>query len=214
MGYALRPQILVAGRISGLTTETKSMTDQMRNWLTRGAMALGVFIVGALVGWIARGPGQASGTARIMVYQDWRLACPPDTDAKANCTMMSELVDPRSGTRLAQLSLGTDDNKPILAIKVPLTVLLPAGVGLQFGTDTQTFQYATCEPDGCLAFVPVDDKLRSSFDGAKALSVVVTASQNGKTVALPMSVQGYGEAAKALNNIEARRRSWWRRLWS
>jgi invasion protein IalB len=214
MGYALRPQILVAGRISGLTTETKSMTDQMTNWLTRGAMALGVFIVGALVGWVARGPGQDSGTARIMVYQDWRLICPSDKDAKAACSMMSELIDPKSGTRLVQLSIGTDDNKPILAIKVPLTVLLPAGVGLQFGTDTQTLPYATCAPDGCLAFVPVDDKLRSAFDSAKSLSVIVTASQNGKTVALPMSVKGYSEASKSLNNIEAKRHSWWRRLWS
>lgn len=176
--------------------------------------ALGVFIVGALVGWIARGPGQDAGTARIMVYQDWRLVCPSDKDAKASCTMMSELVDPKSGTRLAQLSIGTEDSKPILAVKVPLTVLLPAGVGLQFGTDTQTFQYAMCAPDGCMAFVPVDDKLRASMDGAKSMSIVVTASQNGKAVALPMSVQGYGDAEKALNNIEAKRHSWWRRLWS
>ncbi|HVU19883.1 MAG TPA: invasion associated locus B family protein [Rhizomicrobium sp.] len=190
------------------------MTDQMRNWLTRGAIALGVFIVGGLVGWIARGPGQDSGTPRIMLYQDWRLICPTDKEAKGSCTMMSELVDQKSGTRLAQLTIGSEDEKPVLAIKVPLTVLLPAGVGLQFGSDTQTFPYQMCEPDGCIAFVPVDDKLRSSFDGAKSLSIVVTASQNGKTVALPMSVQGYGDAEKNRNLIEARRHSWWRRLWS
>ncbi len=214
MRYALRPQILVAGRISGLTTETKSMTDQMKTWLTRGAIALGGLIVGVLVGWAARGPGQDSNTSRIVVYQDWRLICPSDKDAKANCTMMSELIDPRSGTHLAQLTIGSEDNKRVLAIKVPLTVLLPAGVGLQFGTDTQTYQYAMCEPDGCLSFVPMDDKLRSSLDGAKSISVIVTASRDGKAVPLPMSVQGYDDAEKALNNVEARRHSWWRRLWS
>ncbi len=186
----------------------------MKTWLTRGAIALIGLIVGMLVGWIARGPGQDSNTARIVVYQDWRLICPSDKDAKANCTMMSEMVDQRSGTRLAQLTIGSEDNKRVLAIKVPLTVLLPAGVGLQFGADTQTYQYATCEPDGCLAFVPLDDKLRSSLDGAKSISIVVTASRDGKAVALPMSVQGYDDAEKALNNVEARRQSWWRRLWS
>jgi hypothetical protein len=45
------------------------------------------------------------------------------------------------------------------------------------------------------------------------MALVVTA-QNGRTVSLPVSVKGYSDARKALNNIEARRHSWWRRLWS
>jgi invasion protein IalB len=190
------------------------MTNQMRYWLTRGAMALGVFIVGGLVGWVLRGPNADDGIPRILMYKDWRLICPTDKDDKSFCTMTSELIDSKSGTKLAQLSFGREDGKDMLAIKVPLTVLIPAGVGLQFGSDTQTYQYATCSSDGCFAFVPVDDKLRSSFQNAKSLSVVVTASQNTKSVALPMSPQGYADAISSLNKIEARRHSWWRRLWS
>lgn len=186
----------------------------MRDWLTRGAMALGVFILGGLVGWVLRGSGSDAGTSRILMYKDWRLVCPADKDDKAFCTMTSELIDNKSGTKLAQLSFGKEDGKDMLAVKVPLTVLIPAGVGLQFGSDTQTYQYATCAPDGCLAFIPVDDKLRASFLGAKSIGVVVTASQNGKSVALPMSPQGYADAISSLNTIEARRHSWWRRLWS
>jgi invasion protein IalB len=190
------------------------MTDQMRNWLTRGAMALAIFIVGALLGWIVRGPGHDAKVARILMYQDWRVLCPAEKDEKGSCSMTSEFVDQRSGTRLADLTFGRDNGKQILAIKVPLTVLIPAGVGVQLGTETQTFQYATCAPDGCLAFAPVDDKLMASFATAKSISLIVTASQNGKSVALPMSVQGYSDAAEALNTAEARRHSWWRRLWS
>jgi invasion protein IalB len=190
------------------------MTDQMRNWLTRGAMALAVFIVGALLGWIVRGPGHDTKVARILMYQDWRVLCPTDTEEKGSCSMTSELLDPRSGTQLASLTFAHDADKRVLVIKVPLTVLIPAGVGIQFGTDTQTFQYATCAPDGCIAFAPIDDKLLASFSGAKSISVVVTASQNGKTVALPMSVRGYPDALESLNTAEARRHSWWRRLWS
>jgi invasion protein IalB len=187
------------------------MNDQMRNLLPRIAMALGVFIVGALAGWFLHGSG-SDGAASIRIYDDWRLVCPSDKEAKASCQLTSELIDPKSGTQLAQLALGSEDGKQTLIVRVPLTVLIPAGVGVQFGTDTQTFQYGTCLPNGCLAFVPVDDKLRASFDNAKSLAVLVTASQNGKSVSLPMSIKGYAEASKALNNTEASRHSWWRRL--
>jgi invasion protein IalB len=67
---------------------------------------------------------------------------------------------------------------------------------------------------GCFAFVPLDDKLQATFDTAQSMSVVVTVSQNGKSAAIPMSIKGYAEASKAFNKIEARRHSWWRRLWS
>ncbi len=183
----------------------------MRNLLPRVTMALVVFIVGALVGWFVRGSGGDS-AASIRIYDDWRLICPADKDDKLSCQLVSELVDPKSGTQLSQLAISTADGKQTLTVRVPLTVLIPAGVGVQFGTDTQTFQYATCAPTGCLAFVPMDDKLRASFDSAKSLAVLVTASQNGKSVSLPMSVKGYADALKALNNTEARRHSWWRRL--
>jgi len=187
------------------------MNDQMKALLPRIAMGLGVFIVGALVGWFVRGSG-GDGAASIRVYDDWRVVCPADKTTKVSCQLTSELVDPKSGVLLARLAIGNEDGKETLAVRVPLTVLIPAGVGVQFGSETQTFQYATCAAEGCLAFVPMDDKLRSSFDGAKSLSVLVTASQNGKSVALPMSVKGFADAEKAYKNSEARRNSWWRKL--
>jgi invasion protein IalB len=187
------------------------MNDQMRALLPRIAMGLGVFIVGALVGWFVRGSG-GDGAASIRVYDDWRVICPADKETKVSCQLTSELIDPKTGTQLAQLTMGKEEGKDTLVVRVPLTVLIPAGVGIQFDSDTQTFQYATCAGNGCLAFVPMTDKLHASFDGAKSLAVVVTASQNGKSVSLPMSVKGFADASKALNNTEARRHSWWRRL--
>jgi invasion protein IalB len=189
------------------------MTDQMRNWLTRGALALVFLIVGVVAGWIFRGMGQPD-VPRIFVYQDWRLACPKDSDTKASCQLMNEFVDARSGVPLAAVSFEKQDGKRVLVIRAPLTVLIPAGVGLQFGSDTKTYQYATCAPAGCFAFVPLDDKLEASFDSAQSFSVVVTVSQNGKNASIPMSIKGFAEAHKAFNDIEARRQSWWRRLWS
>lgn len=193
------------------------MTDQMRYWLTRGAIALGIFVVGGLAGWIGRGAAHQGDVSRIAFYQDWRLACPADKEAKASCELASDIVDPKSGTKLAQLMMGQDatktDKKEVLIVTVPLTVLIAPGVGLQFGSETQTYPYVTCVPSGCIAMVPVDDKLLASLASAKSMSLVV-AAENGRTVPLPVSVQGYADAIKALNQTEARRHSWWRRLWS
>lgn len=193
------------------------MTDQMRNWLTRGAIALGIFVVGLLVGWIARGSSNHSGDqARIVIYKDWRLACPTDTDPKLTCQLASDVVDPRSGQRLAQLTIGRQDDKDgklILVVSVPLTVLIPPGLGLQIDANTQAYPYATCVASGCVAMVPADDKLLASLGSAKSMALDLTA-ENGKTVSLPVSVDGYADATKAFNQIEAKRHSWWRRLWS
>jgi len=186
----------------------------MRTWLMRVFIALVFLILGAVLGWVLRGPGLGNDVGRIMVYQDWRLACPKDRDEKASCQLATEFVDQRSGTPLAQLALGHLDGKSEMTIRVPLTVLIPAGVGLQFGSDTKTYQYSTCSPSGCFAFVPVDDKLLDSLNSASSVAIVVTVSQNGKSAALPISTHGYAEATKAFNTIESKRHSWWRRLWS
>ncbi len=191
------------------------MNDQMRTWLTRTVIALVGVIVGVALGWIARGPGTAGDTPRMAFYNDWRLICPADKDEKAACGMTSDVVDTRSGTKLAQLALGTQPGKTSeeLVVSVPLTVLIPPGVGLQFGSNTKTYPYMTCVATGCVTMIKVDDDLLKSFDTASSMALVVTA-QNGRTVSLNVSTKGYSDARKAFNSIEARRHSWWRRLWS
>jgi invasion protein IalB len=191
------------------------MNDQMRTWLTRIVFALVGLIVGAAAGWIGRGPGASADNARMVFYNDWRLICPADKEQKSSCGITSEVVDPRSGTKLAQLALGAQPGKTDeeLVISVPLTVLIPPGVGLQFGSNTKTYPYMTCVATGCITMIKVDDDLLKSFETASSMAIVVTA-QNGRSVNLPVSVKGYNDARKAFNNIEARRHSWWRRLWS
>jgi invasion protein IalB len=111
--------------------------------------------------------------------------------------------------------MGTQPNKTSeeMVVSVPLTVLIQPGIGLQVGNDTKTYPYMTCIASGCVTMITMDDKVLGSLNTASSMALVVTA-QNGRTVSLPVSVKGYSDARKALNNIEARRHSWWRRLWS
>jgi invasion protein IalB len=191
------------------------MNDQMRTWLTRGAVLVGVFVLGGIAGWI--GHGSSGNQARILFYDDWRLTCPADTEQKGACNMGSEIVDPKSGAHIAQFTLGheagKDGDAEVAVVSVPLTVLIPPGVGFQVGSQTMTYPYVTCLPTGCIAKIPVDDKMRALLDGAQTMEILVTA-QSGRTFNLPLSVKGYADASKAFRKIEARRHSWWRRLWS
>jgi invasion protein IalB len=189
------------------------MNDQMRTWLTRGAVLVGVFVLGGIAGWIGHGHG--SSQARILFFDDWRLTCPADTEQKGACNLGSDIVEKQNGTRIAQFTLGREagQDAEVAVVSVPLTVALDPGVGLQVGQQTSTYPYATCLPTGCVAKIPLDEKLRASLDSAQSVALVVTA-QSGRSFNLPLSVKGYAEASKAFRQIEARRHSWWRRLWS
>lgn len=189
------------------------MNDQMRTWLTRGGAALGVFLVGMVAGWIAHGRNDV---ARINFYKDWRVVCPADTDTKGSCMMISDVVEPKSGTRLATLTWGVEANKTdtdVIVVNVPLTVLIQPGLGLQIGDKTTTYKYATCAPAGCMATVTVDDKLTTALQDATTVGIVV-ASERGEPITLPVSIQGYKDAYAAMNAAEGKRKSWWKRLWS
>jgi invasion protein IalB len=192
------------------------MDDKMRTQLTRGGIALGLLVVGLIAGWIGGVATAHDGAAKIEVYKDWRLACPSDEDKKGSCALASDIADPSSGEHLAQITMGTQADKPaqqVMVVTVPLTVLIQPGLGIQVGSDTKTVPFATCVPSGCVATMLLDDKVLDSMRDAPTMGLVVTAG-NGRSINLPISIQGYKAAISTMNWSEARRHSWWRRLWS
>jgi invasion protein IalB len=188
----------------------------MRTQLTRGGIALGILVVGLVAGWIGGVSTAHDGTAKIEVFKDWRLACPGDDDKKGSCALASDISDPSSGTHLAQITVGVQAEKPdtqMMVVTVPLTVLIQPGLGIQIGSDTKTLAFATCVPSGCVATMALDDKTLDELRDAQTMNLVVTA-ENGRSISLPVSIQGYKAATSTMNWSEARRHSWWRRLWS
>ncbi len=196
-----------------------SFVDGIPPIVVSTAIGAGVFIVGALLGWI--GHGVLAGPADVptmMVYDDWRLICPARKDKEANCRMSQEIADPRSGQALASLVVLKEVDKDkkestVLAINVPLNVLLEPGVGLKFGNDVKTFQYKTCLESGCIATVPFDESLEKLAASSTDMAITV-ARLDGKSVQLPFSSKGFAEARQAYKNFDAKRSSWWWRLWS
>ena len=218
MGYALRPPNPSFGLPFHFSKAKRNfvMDDNMRTLLTRVGIAVGILAVGLIAGWIGGVSSAHDGAAKIEVFKDWRVACPEDENAKGACALATDINDPQSGQRLAQITMGAEAGKPdveMMVINVPLTVLIQPGLGVQIGADTKTVAYATCVPSGCVATMPVDDKLAEAMRTAQTMNLVVTA-ENSRSVSLPVSVQGYQDASGKMNSVEARRRSWWRRLWS
>jgi invasion protein IalB len=196
-----------------------SFADGLPPLAVKLAIGSGVLIVGALLGWIGRGvlAGPAD-VPTMTVYDDWRLICPALKDKDVNCRMTQEITDPKSGQPLASLVLLKEVDKdkkesPVLAVSVPLNVLLEPGLGLKLGNDVKMYQYKTCLEGGCITTIPYDESLEKLVASSSDAAITV-AGLDGKSVQLPFSTKGFVEARKAYKNFDAKRSSWWWRLWS
>ena len=114
---------------------------------------------------------------------------------------------------LKELSKDKKTESTVLAVNVPLNVLLEPGIGLKFGNDNKTYPFKTCLEGGCVAMVPVDEQLEKTIAGTSDAAISV-ARLDGKTVQLPFSTKGFADARKAYKSFDAKRSSWWWRLWS
>jgi invasion protein IalB len=192
-------------RIQTMKTQTER--------LVIGGVAL---LVGLLVGWMVRGVATYnSKAAQVAVYDDWRVTCPPADTKDANCELSSDIIDPTQQNPLARATITSDkDGNRIIGFTLPYGVALEAGMGLQLGKDpVKVYPYRTCNTVGCLATTPFTAALENSLK-AQPDARIMFAGLDGKPVAVPMSFKGYNMAFRAWRGSEARRHSWFWRLWS
>jgi invasion protein IalB len=186
--------------------------NKMTERLVLGAAAL---VIGLIIGWAVRGVATYNtGTQTVTTYQDWRTACPPAILKDQKCQMMQDVLDSKSGTTVAQIAIGNQNGKDELVVTLPLGLALEPGVGLTLGTDpVRVFPYRTCGQAGCIAVLALDDKTSASLKSSKDGRVLI-AGLDGKPVAIPLSLKGYGDATSAWHRNESKRSSWFWRLWS
>ena len=182
------------------------------------AILAGLFVVGALLGWIGRGviAGPAD-VPTVQVFQDWRVMCPARKEKDKHCTLVSDVADPQTGQAVASLSIVTELDKDkksskVLVVNVPLGVALEPGLGLKLGSDTKSAAYKTCVEGGCVAVLPDTDDIEKSISETTDTAIVVAGLDN-KSVAVPFSTKGFADARKAYKNFEAKRANLWWRLW-
>jgi invasion protein IalB len=181
-------------------------------------VGIGALLVGLLAGWMVRGVTTYNvHQASIAAYDDWRVACPASETKDASCELSTDVVDKSQGTAnaVARATITTDkDGKQVLGFVLPYGVALEAGMGLKVGKDpVKIIQYRTCNTVGCIATTAFDDALSNSLKGTDDASVMF-AGLDGKPVSVPMSFKGYQQSLAAWKGSDARRKSWFWRLWS
>jgi invasion protein IalB len=191
--------------------------DAMPPAVKSGLLIVLILVIGGFAGWIGRGAltGPGANNATVAVYDDWRVACPSAKLKDGTCEIAEDVVNPAEG-RVARVSfLREKDKKDLtLVLTVPLGVLLEPGLSLRLGGDTlRTYQFKTCTEEGCAVLVPADKDLQQSFAKAQDASLKVVSPSDGKEVDVPVSMKGFPDAYAAFKNGEAKRKSWWWRLW-
>lgn len=187
----------------------KNMTER----LVVGGVAL---LAGLLIGWMIRGVATYNTASNISTaYDDWRIACPAANIKQAHCEAVTEVTDPSTDQPLARVTITTDqNNKAIMGFTMPSGVALEAGMGVQIGKDPiKVYQYDTCNASGCIAMTPFDGKFATALKNADNTRVMF-ATLDGKPVGAPISMKGYDAAFRAYKSAEAKRASWFWRLWS
>ena len=91
-----------------------------------GAAVL-LFVAGAAVALVAEhflAGGANANETRIMSFQDWRIVCPPASDANATCTLTRDVVRDQGG---ALVSLSLQDTAPGSNLTVTVPQVKPSG---------------------------------------------------------------------------------------
>jgi invasion protein IalB len=193
--------------------------------LVLGAASL---VVGVGLGWAIRGVATYNSATQAMTsYESWRVACPAANQKEVGCEMIQDVLDSQSHAEITRIAIVKPANgKLTLNLTMPLGVALEPGVGLTFDSDADskdskapkqpmiTAKYRTCTQQGCLVDIPIDDKLQAQLDGDKDGRLVFVGANDTKPIAVPLSLKGYAAAKRAYNSSEAKRSSWFWRMWS
>lgn len=159
----------------------------------------------ALAGERMLGVGIASNEMRVTTFQDWRVVCPPLTQATPNCALTAE-VQRDTGGVLLTLSMTDPAPGSMLSLTVPHGVVLESGIGFSIGTEPiRVRPYETCTALGCLALVTVDADTLRSLTGNMGGQVAVAAPNNPQPINIPFSLRGFADGYGELQRAKARR---------
>ena len=186
----------------------------MTQKLVIGAASL---VVGLLIGWAVRGLlSYNTATQAVTAYGSWRVACPSAKQTNLNCEVIQDVLDSQSHSEIVRIAVGKlPDGKAAIDMTLPLGVALQPGIGLVLGTDpVRTGKYRTCTEQGCVVDMPIDAKIQAALDTGKDGKLIFEGAADNKPIAIPISLTGFRDAQRAYRNDEAKRGSWFWRMWS
>jgi invasion protein IalB len=170
-----------------------------------GVVLLAAGGVIALAGERLLGGGIAPNEVRVTTFQDWRVICPPLTEATPNCALTADVLRDTGGILLT-ISMTDPAPGSSLSLTVPHGVLLEPGLGFTIGSEpVRVRPYETCTNTGCIALVTVDADTLKSLSGNMGGQVAVAAPNSQQPVNIPFSLKGFAEGYGELQRAKARR---------
>ena len=170
-----------------------------------GVVLLAAGGVMALAGERLFGGRVGANEVRITTFQDWRVICPPLTEATPNCALTEDVLRDTGGILLT-ISMTDPGPGGTLSMTVPHGVLLEPGLGFAIGSEpVRVRPYETCTNTGCIALVTVDADTLKSLSGNMAGQVSVAAPNAQQPVNIPFSLKGFAEGYGELQRAKARR---------
>jgi invasion protein IalB len=159
----------------------------------------------ALAGERLFGGRVAPNEMRVMTFQDWRVICPPLTDATPNCALTADVLRDTGGILLT-ISMNDPAPGSQLSLTVPHGVLLEPGLGFAVGSEpVRVRPYETCTNTGCIALVTVDADTLKSLSGNMAGQVSVAAPNAQQPINIPFSLKGFADGFGELQRSKTRR---------
>ena len=133
-------------------------------------------------------------------FSDWTVGCDklPNSDEK-RCFIYQTVVSNKDDKPVLQMAVGylPQDNKSAAIMTVPLGVILLPGMGIRVdGGELITVAYERCTPKGCIAVLPLDQKMIGRFKKGNKAQVLVHDGQ--QAVPLPISLKGFTKGFNSL----------------
>jgi invasion protein IalB len=137
------------------------------------------------------------------IFGDWGVRCYPSA-SQQSCEMQETLTQKKTGTRIMSMSVAFVPQKSryVFQLAVPLGVSLAKGAKIVAkGFDGPAMVFRRCDRGGCYVEGFIDDKMIDALAASTGDAKVVIVSFDGRTVNLPFSLRGFGDARKAMLDL-------------
>ncbi len=160
--------------------------------------ALRAFAVSTCMAMIAGSPSLAQETPAMPTPGQWTVDCgAPVAGAPEICRMTQILLDPENQRPIFDFTIfypPGQSGAPTALIRVPLGVLLPAGLLLQVDDGrTGNAPFSVCDPNGCLSQFQMEPQQITEMKAGNTMKIGFRRA-DGQGVQLPVTLIGFTAA--------------------
>lgn len=167
------------------------------------------FKIAALIGLaaaIVAGPAAAQ-DAKPKVGErigDWVFQCQALSATENICGMVQTIIDNKTKRQVVGIAVryaGKGDQKRLgMFVTVPLGIYLGSGIGGKIDSSDQfKFNLQSCNQRGCQGATEITDSMLADMKSGQRLIVGFKARADAKTIAVPVSLNGFTDAMKAID---------------